>query len=84
MALEEFLGENLRPLQPGRRARRAEDPPAICLEAVHDPGRQRVVGADDGQVHPLRRREREQALHVGDGQRDVLAEPAVPALPGAQ
>ncbi len=46
----ELLGEYLARFELGRRARRAEDLQPVLLEAVDDAERQRLFGADDGQV----------------------------------
>ena len=64
----------LLPSSSAARAARTEGAEALRREGVDDPGGERQLGADDGEVDPTRRREREQPGDVVGRDRAVLAE----------
>ena len=69
----------------------APDLQAVLLKQIHDAKRQRVVRADDGEIHLLLLREREQLGQIFRANVDafnlliriVRSSCAMPALPGA-
>ncbi len=68
----QLLGEDLAPLQLGGIAAGAEDPQALALEGIDDPVDQRLLGADDGQSHPLALGELDQGAGVAHLLGDVV------------
>ena len=76
VALHEVLGEGLRALELRRGLGRAEDAQAAGAEDVDHAGRERRLGADDGQRDLLGEREVGERVEIGDG--DVAAAAARP------
>ena len=64
VALHDALGERLRPLEPRRRLRRADDGHAGLAEPVRQPGHERDLGPDDDEVHAAVERERDEPVDV--------------------
>ncbi len=73
--LHDALGEDLAALQLGRGARRAEDLEPFRRQFVGDAHRERVLGADDGEVHALFADELHEADEVVRAERDAFGLP---------
>ena len=67
--------------QQGWLAGRAEDTQATLLELVHDPGDQRDLRSDHGQVDAVLNRKIQQAVVVGNRQWDTLSQLRDPGIP---
>ena len=60
----ELLREDLAAFQSSSRLARAEDAQPGCLKGVHDAGRERVFGADDGQANVFLLRKADELVEI--------------------
>ena len=63
----------MQPIQPGSGGGRAETGQSGFVESIDDPGRQRILGADDGQPDSPLARKIQQAVVVIGGNGNVFA-----------